>query len=148
MCCFIWFQFSGSFFLRSFCRPGYCLKHLNPLMFMCVTNTAEGTFNMQKVFFFSFNPMTHQHNDTHALIAGFMDLFNPVSYLIVIISFAVSQFFFFTVNGTQVNPGWVLPLHDIFWNYRLCFVFISIREKRYTLLCNSSWLSEGNLIQN
>lgn len=39
------------FFLRSFCRPGYCLKHLNPLMFMCVANTARGTFNMQKVFF-------------------------------------------------------------------------------------------------
>lgn len=39
------------FFLRSFCRPGYCLKHLNPLMFMCVANTARGTFNMQKAFF-------------------------------------------------------------------------------------------------
>lgn len=63
-------------------------------MFMCVTNTAGGTFNMQKAFFQSFDSMTHQHNDTHALIAGFMNLFNPVSYLIVIISFAVFLFVF------------------------------------------------------
>lgn len=87
---------------RPFCRPGYCLNHLSPLMCMCVANSS----------------MTHQHNDTRALIAGYMDLFNPVSYLIVMVSFAVSLFcfvfFFITLNGTQVNPGWVLPFHDIF----------------------------------